>query len=435
MWLWKPSRKGARYIDAELKRLQDPPPIFKLHWVTYTIGLLVITSLAGFIMRLMPLVPVPSLNFEYLLHGHSHLAFLAWVYNALFIGLFYAFLSKQTNLLRKYQTLFWITQISTVGMFIAFILDGYQLPAITMLAIHTFMTYLFVIYFLIDSKGTTPALSGNILKWAFTWLFISSLGPMAIPIIQNTTANASHMKLAVNFYLHFQYNGWFVFGILAIIVKNLPETVRNRSLFYICYLLLLISIIPAYFFSIQWISLQPWLYWMAGVAGLVQFLGVSGIGWILYLNRQQWNSSFGKGLSKWILLAWVIFMLKCLFQALSVIPVIYQMVFHSRNVMIAYLHWHFLGFVSLSLIVILARKIPNPGRLFTGGLALFFFGFLIQELYLFAQGILSRFGIIFMDRQFEILLLSALMLFLGSVSIFAVGVKRIKQSQYLNDNL
>jgi hypothetical protein len=68
-----------------LQPLETVKPVY--YWVIFTLLLLAVVALAGFVMRLMPLVSIPGLNYEYLLHAHSHLAFLGWAYNALFAGL------------------------------------------------------------------------------------------------------------------------------------------------------------------------------------------------------------------------------------------------------------------------------------------------------------------------------------------------------------
>jgi len=393
--------------------------------VIYTLALLVIMTSAGFIMRLVPFALVPGVNYEYLLHAHSHLAFLGWVYNALFIGLVRTFIPNHNKPLSKYNTLFWITQAVTICMFIAFIYDGYQSPAIASLALHTVLTYVFIIYFLNDSKKYAGSLPGWMMKCALFCLFISSLGPFAIPVIKAHSLNVDNIKLAINYYLHFQYNGWFVFGLLAIIFKCLSEKVTKEPLFRWGSVLLLIGVFPAYFLSIQWVGLPQWLSRLAGLAGILQFIGAFLVWWILLQRRDQWRDSFKHGLYKWLLLGFTIFVINCLFQMLSVFPVIYEMVFHSRNVMIAYLHWHFLGFITLSILTVFGREgwLSSNGSLFHSGLVIFISGFLIQEIYLFTQGVLSRLGIIVIEMQLETLLLAAILLLTGAVLLLLTAIR------------
>lgn len=406
-----------------------PPPARPIfYWVIYTLALLVIVTSAGFIMRLVPYALVRGLNYEYLLHAHSHLAFLGWVYNALFIGLIWTFIPNHSKILSKYNTLFWITQAVTFCMFIVFLYDGYQSPAIATLALHTVMTYMFIIYFLHDSKKNAGSLPGWMMKCALFCLFISSLGPFAIPVIKTYSMNIDHIKLAVNFYLHFQYNGWFVFGLLAIIIKCLPDKVIEEPLFRRGSVLLFIAVFPVYFLSIQWVGLPPWLSRLAGLAGMLQFIGVLSVCWVLLRRQDQWKHLFKHGLYKWLLLGFAIFVIKCFFQMLSVFPVIYEMVFHSRNVMIAYLHWHFLGFITLSILILFGKEgwLTSNGNLLHSGLVIFISGFLIQEIYLFTQGVLSRFGIILIELHLEILLLASVLLLTGASIFLLTAIRRLK---------
>jgi len=386
-------------------------------------------TVGGFVMRLMPFGAVAGVNFDYLLHAHSHLAFLGWVYNALFIGLVWTLIPNDRRTLAKYNTLFWITQAVTACMVIAFLFYGYQSFAIASLVLHTVMTYVFILYFLKDNNADN--LPGWLLKCALFCLFISSLGPFAIPVIKVYSMNAEHIRLAVNFYLHFQYNGWFVFGLLAIIFKCLPESMIKEPIFRWASLLLVIGLVPAYFLSIQWVGLPTGLSLVTGLGGVLQFIGASLIFWVLLQRRGQLKGSFKFGLYKWLLLALAIFWIKCLFLMLSVYPEIYEMVFHSRNVMIAYLHWHFLGFVTLSILIFIGREgwLSYQGSWFNSALMIFFSGFLIQEIYLFAQGVLGRVGIIVTAMQLEVLLLASVLLLTGVGLVLVSTIRSLLLTQ------
>lgn len=401
------------------------------YWALYALLLLAVVACAGFIMRLMPLASVPGVNYEYLLHAHSHLAFLGWVYNALFAGLVWAFVPREEQLISKYNTLFWITQVITACMFIAFLTDGYQTPAIIALAGHTIVSYLFTLYFLNDSKKTATGLPGLLVKAALFCLFLSSLGPFAIPVIKNISMNPDHFKMAINFYLHFQYNGWFVFGVLAILVMQLPDDVRSNMLLKRGSALLLIGVIPTYFLSVQMVGLPGWMRMAAGLAGAVQLAGAILTGVNFYQTRSRCNSIFKHGLYPWALFGFAVFAVKSLFLMMSVSPEIYNMVFHSRNVMIAYLHWHFLGFITLMLFVAFGVNhwLPARNNVFRIGLALFLSGFLLQEIYLFAQAALAWFDVTILSLHLEILLLAALLLLAGTVLLMSSGMKQFQTAE------
>ena len=92
--------------------------------------------------------------------------------------------------------------------------------------------------------------------------------------------------------------------------------------------------------------------------------------------------------------------------------------------MIAYLHWHFLGFITLSILIVFGKEgwLTSNGSLFHSGLVIFISGFLIQEMYLFTQGVLSRFGIIVIEMQLEILLVAAVLLLTGAVLLLITAI-------------
>src|SRR5512147_755775 len=84
---------------------------------------LALTALMGLLLRLQAVAPLPWVNYANWLHAHSHLAFLGWVYNALYIGVIAALIPAEKE--KKYRSLFYITQICIGGLLIVFPLQGY----------------------------------------------------------------------------------------------------------------------------------------------------------------------------------------------------------------------------------------------------------------------------------------------------------------------
>src|SRR5699024_5200931 len=77
-----------------------------------------VAALLGLFMRY---VYVGTINipfkYSYLIHAHSHIAILGWVYLSLYSLFISGFLPTWY---RKYKRLFWITQISIVVMLFSF---------------------------------------------------------------------------------------------------------------------------------------------------------------------------------------------------------------------------------------------------------------------------------------------------------------------------
>ena len=64
-------------------------------WIKIALTYLVIIALIGTYMRLNFVIPLGAFNYEFILHSHSHVAILGWVYSAFYVGLIYSFLGER----------------------------------------------------------------------------------------------------------------------------------------------------------------------------------------------------------------------------------------------------------------------------------------------------------------------------------------------------
>lgn len=75
-------------------------------------------------------------------------------------------------------------------------------------------------------------------------------------------------KIAIYFYLHFQYNGWFFMALIGVLLWTLEGKgikLPNRILKRI-YILLNLAIITTFLLSILWIKDMPkWIYAIGGM--------------------------------------------------------------------------------------------------------------------------------------------------------------------------
>ena len=90
------------------------------NWIRLNYFYLILAALLGLFMRadIGSLLAIPYKN---LLHAHSHIAFLGWVYPTLFILLINSFLGKEKLVRFKWQLV--LTHLSIVAMLIAFLLQ------------------------------------------------------------------------------------------------------------------------------------------------------------------------------------------------------------------------------------------------------------------------------------------------------------------------
>ena len=76
----------------------------------------VIAALMGLLLRYVYLGHSIPFQYHNLLHAHSHIALLGWLYMILFALWVYHYLDFD----KKIRKLFWITQATVIGMMISF---------------------------------------------------------------------------------------------------------------------------------------------------------------------------------------------------------------------------------------------------------------------------------------------------------------------------
>ena len=86
-----------------------------------------IIALLGLLLRLFLVAPPAGLNYRNLLHAHSHVALLGWLFSAFFVALTRGFLPGELAGKKSYRWQFWLAQASVLGMLISFPLQGYGL--------------------------------------------------------------------------------------------------------------------------------------------------------------------------------------------------------------------------------------------------------------------------------------------------------------------
>ena len=86
---------------------------------------------------------------------------------------------------------------------------------------------------------------------ALLFMVISSIGPFSLaPIIVNGMKDTIWYDLSIYFYLHFQYNGWFILSIVSLIAYSIK--VKDQDNWKRAYNLFLISTFLNFSLSTLW---------------------------------------------------------------------------------------------------------------------------------------------------------------------------------------
>lgn len=350
---------------------------------------LVIVGVIGCVLRYTFLHPVAGINYGYLLHAHSHLAFLGWVFMALYILLIHAYLpSGMQN--RKYVNLFIILQIANLGMLVTFPVMGYAAWSIAFSAVHAVVAIVFARIFSREVQAILPPrhkMSFKFIQWALILMVISNLAPFALGPVSAIQGKTDLYYSLIYFYLHFQYNGWFTFALLGLVLWQLERrgTHTQTKLIKAGFVMKLVAVFPSYILSVLWTEPNLLWYILGGLAALIQLIGLVCI--IYFVIQEVAKSHLADSLVQRILI-WIGILAivgQHLLMLLSAIPALSNLAF-SRNIVIAYLHMVLIGFVSVWLLFFFLKQGFVKESLITRvGLAFFLMAFVATELVLVFQ--------------------------------------------------
>ena len=320
---------------------------------------LVIVVIVGCFLRYLFLQPASLINYSYVLHAHSHLAFLGWVFMALYVLLVYAYLPSVFLKSGKFLVMFVVLQLANLGMLVTFPFMGYALWSIVFSALHAITAMIFAWVFIKEASSRCSLkhkMSFLFIKSALVLMVLSNFAPFALGPISATQGKSDLYYLLIYFYLHFQYNGWFTFALLGLVLWQLEVNgVNTKSrLVRAGFVLKFIAVFPAYILSSLWIEPDRMWYVVGGLSAAVQLIGLVSVGCFVIQNRTALSLQSSSIMR---VLFWVGILavgLQHVLMLLSAIPALANLAF-ARNIVIAYLHMVLLGFVTAWLFFILVK--------------------------------------------------------------------------------
>ncbi len=381
------------------------------------IALINFTVLAaiGVLLRYKILFPLPLVDHKHLLHGHSHFAFAGWVSLALYIIIVHI-LQPDESQTKQFKQILLAQLLSSYGMLLSFPFMGYATLSIAFSTLSIFVSWWFAIVTwkaLIKNSSLTFEK-----KWFYTALIfniLSAMGTFSLAwLMANKIIHQSWYFGSVYFYLHFQYNGWFLFAILGLLFVSLkkwftPVQIQTADRLFV---LLLITILPAWFLSMMWMRLPVWMYYAADAAALLQLIAAY---LFIRLALQLRKTIDLHPTVKWLwLIALSAFILKIILQAFSAIPELNKYAFGIRPVVIGFLHLVLLVFVSIFILgcFIQNNLITLEKTTSKVGLWIFIIAVLFNEFILTIQGISAILFTNFPSSNY-LLLGSAITIFIG----------------------
>jgi|LGOV01.1.fsa_nt_gb hypothetical protein len=312
---------------------------------------LVVAAGAGLLLRLAPFV-----NFDFnqynIRQAHSHLAFLGWVFSALIWLINRYLITDLFSSSKTFRIWFIVEFVISSLLFISFLAFGYGKIPIILLSLHSLISYWGIIKIFIKSKKLPSTLKLP-LRLGVIGFLISSIGPILIPLIKNgIILEGQSLNIGINLYLHFHYNAWFLFTLIAIIFSYLEfkQVLTLGKRFKLGLYLMFAALFVNYLDSLYWIKFPEWTEYIFFLSSAIQLLGFYMVIVPVLKSILLSENIFLKGTKIVLILILLIWESKYLFELIVNLPS--QPWFNVGNhfLQIAYLHWVFLGIVTPTLI-------------------------------------------------------------------------------------
>lgn len=383
------------------------------------INLLIVASL-GVLMRYKIGFDFPYFSQKNIQHAHSHFAFAGWITHTLYLLMIH-FVLKQNSLLqtKNYKRIIIANLICSYGMLFSFSYQNYSPLSIVFSTITIIIACFFTYFYFKDLKKINNSNPSKPWFKAALWFnIISSVGTFYLAYMMATlNFNESWYLASIYFYLHFQYNGFFIFSCLGLFFSECHEIFPQFKYDKVFFKLFYMSFVPAYFLSTLWAKLPFWLYIIVVIAAFTQVFAwvkiVKSINTALKLGDVRLN----KFQTYLFLFVGIAFTIKLILQLGSTIPAVSNLAFGFRPIVIAYLHLVLLAVISIFILSFLYNfELILVNKQTTFAFSVFLIGVFLNELVLGIQGV-AAFSYIVVKYVNETLFGISLILLLGTILI------------------
>ena len=395
-------------------------------WLRFSVFNFLIVAVLGVLMRYKIAYSLPIVDQKHVQEAHSHFAFYGWITQIIYVLIIrylHGILSEQQ--LKKYHTLLVVNAIAAFVMIPSFIYNGYYWVSIAASTVALLTSFAFFFFLLMDLKGKQDLVK----PWFIGGLFfavISSVGVFGLSYMMSSGNMTQNLYLASTYYyLHFQYNGFFIFTCIGLLLHSLREIGAeisgkdNKLIFW----LMFIGCVIGFGLSVLWMKMPLWIFVAIILGTIAQTIGSVKLYLVLKKNWPKLVLNFS-ALQRFVLMyVGFAFFAKIVLQLGSTIPVLSQFAFGFRNVVIAYLHLILLMCVSVFLInQILATNVFKMTKPVTTGLKLLLLGIFLNEAVL---GLMGIFSIKYISIPYTPqILLAVSLLMLVSLGIILVNLKK-----------
>lgn len=398
-------------------------------WIICCFFNFLIASLMGLLMRYLYLFPL-NVNYSFLLHAHSHVAMLGWAYLMIYVLIVRFYLPKEKREKPIYNQLFWITEFTVIGMMVSFPIQGYALFSIVFSTMHILLSYVFC--WLVWKDGFKDKTSDHkMLLISILFMVFSTLGVWCLgPAVSMLGKQSAFYQIAIQVFLHFQFNGWFLFAVLALFLKQFEDKIDKKA-FKIFFILLIAATFLTVAFPISWYVENNLLSWINTVGVVLQLAAFVYFYKMLKPQIAWFKANLDSTTKKVYGLALCSLFLKIAIQLLVLIPNLGEVSHQIRSFIIGFIHLTTLGIITGFLVGVLIQNklLSYQSYLLRSGIKCFILGYSATEVLLFFQGGFLYFGKGALFGYYEWVFGASILIVVG-LSLITVSIIKAKKDIY-----
>lgn len=358
-------------------------------WIVVCLINFCIAVSIGVLMRLAYVTPM-SFNYAFMLHAHSHTVMLGWCYMALYCLMIHHFIPLEKQKKKPFNALFWVTQFSVVGMMLSFPFQGYALFSILFSTIHIFCSYYFS-WLICTNYHPESFADQKMLKASLFFMLLSTLGVWLLGPLSAVGLKYTQLyAIAIQFFLHNQFNGWFLFAVLALFFNSIQKSavILSKSIFLRFYRTYLPGTVLSFAFIVNCYYPCSFLQWTSQVGVLLEFFSLFYLFELLYPHLKKIKATLNPVTKILYITAFSCLLIKILMQFAGFFPSLASASHNIRNFTVGFIHLTMIGIVTSFLFAFIIQGVFSnlKNRMLSLGIVLFLGGFASMELLLFYKG-------------------------------------------------
>ncbi|WP_245889468.1 c-type cytochrome [Cecembia rubra] len=419
-----------RFSKVHIEYRQENPnwkSSLSIHWMRWAVFFFFMASIFGLLLRYFFVAGSGIFEYKHVLHAHSHIAILGWGFLLIGGTIVFSFVENQVRL-KTYKKFLFAFVLTTIGMMLSFPVQGYGVFSIAFSAIHVLISYFFAYKLFKDLSHISNGTAKSLIQYALIWMLVSSIGLWAIAPIGTLLGKIHPLYfLSVQWFLHFQMNGWFMYAILGILAYHLESKGWEIPMSHSKLGLLHLSLLFTFAFPTSWSYNFDFLLYLNGVGVILQAIAYA---WILmpFIAQAFPRMAMPAGwINKMIYVGIISLILKALIQLALIIPEVASISSTIRMYFIGFIHLLMLGALTFGISALIIKNNGLPKNSFCKwGWTILIIAFLATELLLFGQGTLIWAKLGFLP-QYHLILFLASLLFPVALSMVLIGLFQAKK--------